>query len=328
MKTIFKILMLTIALPVFSYEKELPQNKLQINENWSYYVYGCEKDVSKSALEKTTDLCFFSGDVDCYGEIPAFPKPNAFPEFKGRKHLVITAQGRTITHFVLDPSYGVQKQILKQIKNAAKDFDGVQIDFETIPSRDFKNFRIFLKKLRKTIGKDKILSVCVPARNKNIEDDMFDYKEMSKLADKIFVMAYDQHWASSAAGPVADLSWCKRIAEYAKSVIPPEKLVMGLPFYGRSWGNVNYSKAWFYSGLNRILKENNVTKINRNKDSKILDFSFKVQLTIKGFFDDAVSIHEKMKMYDSLGIKNMGFWRLGQEDQDVWNVFEVNALPE
>ena len=46
--------------------------------------------------------------------------------------------------------------------------------------------------------------------------------------DKIIVMAYDEHWATSAPGAIASLSWCKKIADYASSVIPKEKLVIAI----------------------------------------------------------------------------------------------------
>lgn len=313
----------TACLPVFAYEKQLPEQPLLFSESWAYVINGLEKEVSKEALESVTDLCFFSADINCYGEITSVPSTQKFSDFKGRKHLVITCEGRSLSHFVLDQNYGVTKKLIQSIKRAAKDFDGVQIDFETIPGRDLNNFRKFLTKLKKDIGPKKIFSVCVPARNKTINDDIFDYTEISKIADKVFIMAYDQHWSTSKAGPVADLEWCSRIADYAKTIIPNEKLILGLPFYGRTWSNTNLAKAWYNSGINRILRENKVSSVKRADDSKILSFKFKTNVEITGYFDDALSLYEKMKAYDSLGINKIGFWRLGHEDPDFWKLLKV-----
>ena len=274
-------------------------------------------------MENITDLCFFSADINCYGEISSFPDTSAFKDYKGRKHLVLTCEGRSLSHFVLESDYGVTKKIIKEIKKHCADFDGIQVDFETIPTRDLENFRDFLTQLKKRIGKNKTLSVCVPARNKTIEDDIFDYKEMSGIADKVFIMAYDQHWSTSKAGPVADLEWCERIAKYAKDLIPNDKLILGLPFYGRTWSNNNLAKAWYNSGINRILRENKVSSVKRADDSKILSFKFKTNVEITGYFDDAVSLYEKCRLYDSLGIDKIGFWRLGHEDADFWKTVKI-----
>lgn len=313
-----------ICQPLAAYEKPLPEEPLLFSESWAYVISGLETEVSDEALESVTDLCFFSADINCYGEISSIPSTKKFSDFKGRKHLVITCEGRSLSHFVLDQDYGVTKKLIRSIKKASKDFDGVQIDFETIPMRDLNNFRKFLTKLKKAAGSKKIFSVCVPARNKKISDDIFDYSDISKIADKVFIMAYDQHWSTSAAGPVADLDWCSRVADYAKTTIPEDKLILGLPFYGRTWANTNLAKAWYNSGINRIINENKVSNIKRDVFSKILSFKFKTDVEITGYFDDAVSLYEKMKAYDSLGINKIGFWRLGHEDPDFWKLLKVD----
>ena len=63
--------------------------------------------------------------------------------------------------------------------------------------------------------------MCVPARNKTLDDDMFDYAELSKIADRIFIMAYDQHWSTSKAGPVAAL----------RSLVDKQESCKGLVFF-------------------------------------------------------------------------------------------------
>ena len=110
--------------------------------------------------------------------------------FKVNKgEFVAICESRSLSHFVIDPKYKVSKKIIKTLAEATKDFDGLQIDFELVPKRDAENFKIFLKKLKKAIGKDKMLSVCVPARTKTVQDDVYDYKELSSCADRIFIMA-------------------------------------------------------------------------------------------------------------------------------------------
>jgi spore germination protein YaaH len=67
---------------------------------------------------------------------------------------------------------------------------------------------------------------------------------MSKIADNIVLMAYDYHSTSSfVTGPVAPLSGAGIMSEYdvtaavekTLDLIPPQKLVLGIPLYGYEW---------------------------------------------------------------------------------------------
>jgi spore germination protein YaaH len=134
-------------------------------------------------------------------------------------------------------------------------------------------------------------------------------------------MAYDEHWSTSAPGPIASLSWCKRVAEYSLNVIGSEKLIMGLPFYGRAWGSPNPSQAYLYTGIERIIKENNVADIRRENGIPV--FEYRVPVSVKVYYEDEYSLSARMEMYRAMGITAIGFWRLGQETPAVWQYIKL-----
>ena len=76
---------------------------------------------------------------------------------------------------------------------------------------------------------------------------------ISKIADRVLVMAYDQHWSTSKPGPVASLTWCREVAAYASKNIPKSKLIMGLPLYGREWGDQGYSRSIRWNQVNELI---------------------------------------------------------------------------
>jgi spore germination protein YaaH len=96
---------------------------------------------------------------------------------------------------------------------------------------------------------------------------------------------------------------------------------MGLPFYGRAWGNTNPSRAYFFSGIERIRRENRVGEISR--ENGIPTFSYEIPVTVNVFYEDDFSLSVRMEMYRSMGVKSIGFWCLGQESPTVWNILEL-----
>ncbi len=210
--------------------------------------------------------------------------------------------------------------MIRAIADAAKDFDGVQIDFETVASPDREQYLSFLKAIKASIG-DKILSVALPARTKKIKNDIYDYKTISRIADRIIVMAYDEHWSGSAAGPIASIDWCARVAAWARSKIGKDKLVMGLPFYGRAWGDVNPSKAYRFSTLSNLMNDKSITDVKRSGD--IPWFEYEETVRVKVYYEDFHSIFTRSQMYHDAKVQNIAFWRLGQEDPGVWNVLRI-----
>jgi spore germination protein YaaH len=129
-------------------------------------------------------------------------------------------------------------------------------------------------------------------------------------------MAYDEHWSGSKPGPVASLPWCKRVANYALGVVGSEKLIMGLPFYGRAWGDSNPSRALIYPSVENVKK--GVSNVEIQRDNGVPFFTYEVPVSVKLYYEDSYSLSVRMEMYKSLGVSAVGFWRLGQETRAVW----------
>ncbi len=294
--------------------EELAGEVMDFTEVWGYVMAKREDEFDYDM--PLTDIGYFSADVNAYGELDMLNRGDNFAAFNGRVHLVSTCESRSLTHFVLDPSYSVRNRLVKSLIAASSNYDGLQIDYELVPARDGKNFLEFLSLLKKGLN-GKILSVAIPARTKTIKGDVYSYSAIAKIVDKIIVMAYDEHWSTSAPGSIASMPWSKKVGEYSISVIPSEKLVMGLPFYGRTWGDFTTNKAYYFSGINRLMSENNIHKVQR--EDGVPYFSFKKEIEITGYFEDEKSLVERTKLYKDLGIKNLAFWRVGQEDREYWN---------
>ena len=288
-------------------------------EIWGYVVAGRE-DALKPGMP-LSDVGYFGAEISSYGALVDVPDRRKLSAFRGRVHLVVACNGRALSHFVLKPGSAERKALIADLLSAARNYDGLQIDFENIPARDGEPYLSFLAELRKGLG-DKMFTVALAARTRKIADDVYDYEKIKPLVDRILVMAYDEHWSGSKPGSIASLMWCKNVAAYSLNVIGREKLVMGLPFYGRAWvvGD-SHARAYIYTSMERVIRENNVSAIQR--ENGIPTFAYDATVSVKAYYEDEYSLSTRLNMYKSMDVAAVGFWRIGQETQAVWKLLQL-----
>ena len=295
--------------------------KVRFKEIWGYVLADRVNDWNREAA--LTDIGLFAVEVDIYGNLTRAPSRSLIKNFNGRVHLVAVCQSQSLTHFVLDARFGKRDRLVNALIAASKDFDGLQIDYELVPKLDGEDFAEFLRLLKKGLG-SKQLTVCVHARTKKLKSDVEDYERLANICDKVMIMAYDEHWATSAPGSPASMEWCRRVGEYALSILPPEKYIIGVPFYGRSWEITNdrTAGAWAFNGSSRRLIENGVEQLKR--ENGVPYFEFEKTVKVIQYFEDATSLLQRCRMYQSQGFSNIAFWRMGQEDVAFWDWIETD----
>jgi chitinase len=136
-------------------------------------------------------------------------------------------------------------------------FDGFNIDWEFPTSADTGNFTALLKEfrtqlnaLRKTTGKQYVLSFDGPAGAQNYVN--IDLKKAAEQVDFITIDGYNYagSWdtQTNEASPLFDdrkdplygqgLDIDSTVNAYLKAGVPPSKYTMGLPLYGAGWTGV------------------------------------------------------------------------------------------
>jgi spore germination protein YaaH len=96
----------------------------------------------------------------------------------------------------------------------------VNIDFEDLNETTDEFTIDFQKDLSEALHKNGfILTQDVSPFNED-----YNYKELSKYNDLIFLMAYDQHNMSSKAGPISSIDWVENALDESLKIFPQIKL--------------------------------------------------------------------------------------------------------
>lgn len=224
-------------------------------------------------------------------------------------------------------------KVINSLINYAKQykFDGINVDFENMYTKDKDNFTLFVKELTAKAKQNNLtvsVDVTVIAKNSNWSE-CYDRAALSQIADYIALMAYDQHWAGSQdSGSVAQLTWVDNSVKQVLKEVPAYKLILGMPFYTRVWKE-DYSsgKTTPVVTSEAVSMATAEKRIADNKAKKVWDAAsgqYYAEYTIgkavyKIWLEDATSIKQKVALVNKYNLAGASAWRLGYETQQVWN---------
>jgi spore germination protein YaaH len=207
-------------------------------------------------------------------------------------------------------------------------FDGIDVDYESVPAASRADFTAFLATLGETLhASGKILSVTVHPKTSDRQNwdgpGSQDWVAIGQVADSVKIMAYDYHWDTSDPGAITPLDWLDKVATYAESVIPNGKIMIGLPWYGYDWSNGSGRTASFASAM-EIARSNGAT-VRHDADGEAT-YTYGNHTV---FFQDATSYAKKIGLLESKhgSIGGFAHWAAGQEDPEIWKLLRGSSVP-
>jgi Glycosyl hydrolases family 18 len=125
----------------------------------------------------------------------------------------------------------------------AEGYQGFDLDLEGVWPDDRAPYTAFTARLATALhDRNKLLAAAIPAKTADTTTGWggaFDYAALGAHADLFTVMAYEYHGGWGEPGPIAPYDWVEQVAAFATSQIPPEKVLLGLAFYGYDWNTTS-----------------------------------------------------------------------------------------
>ena len=218
-----------------------------------------------------------------------------------------------------------------------KNADGIDIDFELLPSSQRDNLVLFMQELSDAFHgeiEDPIITMATPAVDWS---DAWDYNALAQITDGLFIMGYNYFYSGSqTAGPVSPLGGYFYDLDYTvqdyieKTNGQLDKLILGLPYYGYDWPvetqfinseTTGSGSAILYSSAQGL---SDYYTYNYDQPTESIWFPYMDTSWRQCWYDDSLSLSIKYQYAKDLNLNGVGIWALGYDNGDdrLWGALD------
>lgn len=237
-----------------------------------------------------------------------------------------------ITHLLSDEE--AKKHLIRNLTSVIlqKGYRGLNLDFEYILPDDRVSYAAFVKRVTDTLNLFDIhVSVALAPKYSDQQQGVLyegvDYELLGAAANSVFLMTYEWGYTYGEPMAVAPIDQVRRVAEYALTRIPKEKIVLGLPNYGYDW------PLPFQKGTTRAKTLGNVEAVTLAVDQGArIHFDETAQspwfrywqngIQHEVWFQDVRSYHAAFALVKELGLRGVGYWTIMQLFRANWALLD------
>jgi hypothetical protein len=311
---------------------------LQSHEVFGYAPYWTLPQSSGFDVKDLTTLAYFSVDANADGSLDqSGPGWNGYQsqdlvDLVNRSHAAGDRVVLTVTCFdqhsldeiTSDPTAPARLSAALIGAVEAKNLDGVNFDFEGEGSGDQVGLTNLITKVSAALhATDPHWQVSMATYASAAADPggFYNIAALAPAVDAFFVMAYDMNskTSPSATSPLfgPDYTDLLAVEQYTK-VVPPSKVILGLPFYGYDWPTTNGSPTATATGPESPLSDaviaagGHPTYWDPVTDTPWTTYQVGSQWH-KTYFDDPTSLALKAQLANFFHIAGVGIWALGMD---------------
>jgi len=229
-----------------------------------------------------------------------------------------------------------RESVIRQILGfvAMFNLDGINIDFERVREVDVMYFHQFLRELWPLLKEQGVI-LSVDTFVPSAWSMYYNRAEIAATVDYICVMTYDENTYGGTSGPNASIGFVENGVINTLKEVPPEKLIMGMPFYSRVWIETETSTGTNYAiralGMNyayRLFTENG-TEFEWQEDlgyyyGEYDIFEDGVDKKYRTWLEDERSIAAKLEIVNKYDLAGVCSWVRGLEKKEIWDLLYEN----
>lgn len=226
-----------------------------------------------------------------------------------------------IAHAILTNA-AAQEAFLSNLTSALKqrNYYGVIFDFEYIFPFDRESYNQFLRRAVQMLHAQGyiVMTAVAPKTSATQAGTLYvahDYPVHGELVDFVIIMTYEWGYIYGPAMAVAPIDQVRRVLDYAVSVIPSNKILMGMPNYGYNWTlpfvQGSAAKTITNTQAVTIAADNGaVIEYDEKAQSPFFNYYDNQGTQHEVWFDDARSIEARLKLIDDYNLAGISYWTI------------------
>jgi peptidoglycan/xylan/chitin deacetylase (PgdA/CDA1 family)/spore germination protein YaaH/GT2 family glycosyltransferase len=216
----------------------------------------------------------------------------------------------------------LRRRFLDQLESflLANHASGAVFDFEQLNRAGQLNYLQLLREARPRFARHGwLITVAAPV------DQGWDVRRFAAVADKLFVMAYDEHSNDGPPGPIASQQWWATSVAAAIRQIPRDKVIVTIGNYAYDWHDgtgdpENVEEAWVDAGDSDARPT-----FDRIAANSTFGYEDQDGHPHNVWLLDAASAYNEITVLHRAGIREVALWRIGAEDPAIWSIFGRNV---
>ncbi|OPJ61169.1 LysM peptidoglycan-binding domain-containing protein [Clostridium oryzae] len=214
----------------------------------------------------------------------------------------------------------------------SKGYYGVIIDFERISPQNREAYNSFLRKVVARLNPRYLVATALAPKTYDIREGAWhgahDYRAHGEIVNFVIIMTYEWGWSGGPPMAVAPISEVRKVLNYALSVIPAKKIMMGMPLYGYDWTlpytpGGEFAKAIGFLEAVRIAANNGAAiSYNTKYASPHFKYYDRARNEHEVWFEDARSLFQKYLLVNELGLRGVSYWSLGNPAPMNWYIVD------
>lgn len=237
-----------------------------------------------------------------------------------------------LAHAILT-SQTAQQNLINNVLSTirTKGYYGLNIDFERVDPADRELYNNFLRRVVAALRPNGyVVSTALAPKTSGAQTgawyEAHDYPAHGQIVDFVILMTYEWGWSGGPPMAVAPIRQVRAVVDYALSVIPANKIMIGVPLYGYDWPlpyvprggwakrvspQDAYRTAYQYGAAVQFDQEAQSPFFyyyDRNRTQHVI------------WFEDARSVQEKYRLVSDRGLRGVSYWVLGEEFPQNWAV--------
>lgn len=222
--------------------------------------------------------------------------------------------------------------ILETIR--AKGYAGINIDFEYVYTEDRKNYNSFLRRLVERFhAEGLIVSTSLAPKDSADQEGLLyeahDYEAHGNIVDFVILMTYEWGWAGGRPRAISPINEIREVLDFAVTVIPRDKILMGVSLYGRDW-KIPWQEGTTARTVGpkeavHLAAEYNVDiEYNTTAQSPFFHYVDESGQEHEVWFEDARSVQAKYDTVKDYNLRGVSYWVLGNPFPENWAVLGDN----